>query len=134
MTALCFPITSAADDLWHSDVAADRELAARICGFCDARLTCLAGAVARGETFGCWGGVDMEQREADRLTAQMAAGFLEVRAEVHGRRSLYVSGCRCAPCTAENARTKAEYEQRRAVVTGAPTMDQQMDLLEGIGA
>jgi WhiB family transcriptional regulator, redox-sensing transcriptional regulator len=42
--------------LWFSELPADLELAKAYCGPCPLRGPCLAGAVARGEPHGVWGG------------------------------------------------------------------------------
>jgi WhiB family redox-sensing transcriptional regulator len=43
-------------DLWFADVPAQVETAKQLCGECPARLGCLAGAIARQESAGVWGG------------------------------------------------------------------------------
>ena len=43
-------------DLWFADAPADLELAKALCADCPARLACLAGAAARQEPTGVWGG------------------------------------------------------------------------------
>ncbi|MFJ4960228.1 WhiB family transcriptional regulator [Streptomyces sp. NPDC088739] len=50
------PCWSDADD-WFSVNAADRFEAVRRCGRCPVRGECLGAAVARGEKYGVWGGV-----------------------------------------------------------------------------
>ena len=42
--------------LWFAESPADVELAKALCGRCPARLDCLAGALAREEPWGVWGG------------------------------------------------------------------------------
>jgi len=45
-------------ELWLSDDADDRALAARWCAGCPVLLQCRAAADERDERFGVWGGVD----------------------------------------------------------------------------
>src|SRR4029078_9042274 len=48
-------------DLWFSDSPAQLELAKSLCGDCPLRVECLAGADARNETWGVWGGEILER-------------------------------------------------------------------------
>ena len=50
-------------DLWFSEHPARLELAKTFCGVCPARLGCLAGAIARSEPWGVWGGEIFERGE-----------------------------------------------------------------------
>lgn len=43
-------------DLWFADRPADLERAKALCQDCPARAACLAGALARREEWGVWGG------------------------------------------------------------------------------
>ncbi|MGV1007053.1 MAG: WhiB family transcriptional regulator [Dermatophilaceae bacterium] len=43
-------------ELWFAESPADVELAKAKCGACPARVACLAGALARQEPWGVWGG------------------------------------------------------------------------------
>ncbi len=47
--------------LWFSEQPADLELAKASCGTCVLRGPCLAGALARAEPFGVWGGEIFEK-------------------------------------------------------------------------
>jgi WhiB family transcriptional regulator, redox-sensing transcriptional regulator len=42
--------------LWFAESPADVEFAKTLCGGCPVRTECLAGAVAREEPWGVWGG------------------------------------------------------------------------------
>ena len=42
--------------LWFAESPADVELAKTLCGGCPVRVDCLAGALARQEPWGVWGG------------------------------------------------------------------------------
>ena len=42
--------------LWFAESPVDVELAKTLCGGCPGRAECLAGALARGEPWGDWGG------------------------------------------------------------------------------
>ena len=50
------------EHLWLSDVAAERALAAQLCGGCLVIGPCLEAARANRERFGVFGGVDMTPR------------------------------------------------------------------------
>ena len=43
-------------DLWFGETPAELDQAKKFCGDCPARLVCLAGALARREHWGVWGG------------------------------------------------------------------------------
>ena len=47
--------------LWFSDHPADLDLAKALCGTCPLRRPCLAGALARAEPCGVWGGEIFEK-------------------------------------------------------------------------
>ena len=55
------PCRAASDDLWFSDDPADLEQAKALCVGCPVRPDCLAGAVARREYCGVWGGEIFER-------------------------------------------------------------------------
>ena len=48
-------------DLWFADTPADLEQAKRLCVDCPVRAECLAGALARQEPWGVWGGEIFER-------------------------------------------------------------------------
>jgi WhiB family transcriptional regulator, redox-sensing transcriptional regulator len=50
-------------DLWFSEHPARLDMAKSFCAVCPARLGCLAGAVARREPWGVWGGEIFERGE-----------------------------------------------------------------------
>jgi len=50
-------------DLWFSEHPARLEMAKSFCAVCPARLSCLAGAIARREPWGVWGGEIFERGE-----------------------------------------------------------------------
>jgi hypothetical protein len=51
------------DDLWFAEKPAELEQAKAFCRTCPVRLTCLAGAIARREPWGVWGGEIFERGE-----------------------------------------------------------------------
>lgn len=51
-----FPCGTAEVDLWFAEQPADVEAAKALCGPCPVREACLAGALARREPCGVWGG------------------------------------------------------------------------------
>ena len=48
-------------DLWFADTPAELERAKGLCGECPVRAECLAGALARREPWGVWGGEIFER-------------------------------------------------------------------------
>jgi WhiB family redox-sensing transcriptional regulator len=48
-------------ELWFSEHPAPLEMAKTFCAVCPARPGCLAGAIARGEPWGVWGGEIFER-------------------------------------------------------------------------
>jgi WhiB family redox-sensing transcriptional regulator len=54
--AVELPCRSAPEDLWFSERPADLERAKALCTDCPVRRACLAGALARREFCGVWGG------------------------------------------------------------------------------
>ncbi|MTD59421.1 WhiB family transcriptional regulator [Amycolatopsis pithecellobii] len=58
---LDLPCRSGDADLWFAETPADLERAKRLCGACPIRQSCLAGAVARREPWGVWGGEIFER-------------------------------------------------------------------------
>lgn len=50
-------------EMWFAESPADVENAKALCGLCPARRTCLAGALARAEPWGVWGGQLLVQGE-----------------------------------------------------------------------
>ncbi|WP_197320791.1 WhiB family transcriptional regulator [Saccharomonospora sp. NB11] len=48
-------------DLWFAEAPADLERAKHLCGDCPVRNSCLAGALARREPWGVWGGEIFER-------------------------------------------------------------------------
>lgn len=104
-------------DLWFPpDGALGRSIAAQakaICHVCPVRLDCLAGAVARYEEFGIYGGTS--ERERRELRRQVADGSDEEQdldvdetrgrlasllegEDTHGSVARWAAGCRCHAC------------------------------------
>lgn len=48
-------------DLWFAETPAELERAKQLCGSCPVREECLAGAMARREPWGVWGGEIFER-------------------------------------------------------------------------
>ncbi|PXY32553.1 WhiB family transcriptional regulator [Prauserella muralis] len=59
--SLDLPCQSGNADLWFAEAPADLERAKRLCGDCPVRAGCLAGALARREPWGVWGGEIFER-------------------------------------------------------------------------
>jgi WhiB family redox-sensing transcriptional regulator len=55
-TAQPVPCTAGESELWFSDLAAEIDRAKSLCRGCPQREPCLAGALARREPQGVWGG------------------------------------------------------------------------------
>ena len=114
--AACTGRVSKERDLWAPDDALSPEdagfelhLARRICSGCPVRMECLAdelGRLTEAEPAAMRGGLTPEE-----LTdLAKALGVPYQRGPVHGRRSLYVAGCRCPEC--RNAHRVYEHERR----------------------
>lgn len=62
LAGLDLPCRSATNpDLWFAEAPADLDRAKQLCGSCPVRAECLAGAVARHEPWGVWGGEIFER-------------------------------------------------------------------------
>lgn len=62
LAGLDLPCRSAINpDLWFAEAPTDLERAKDLCGTCPVRAECLAGAVARHEPWGVWGGEIFER-------------------------------------------------------------------------
>ncbi|ASR34410.1 WhiB family transcriptional regulator [Prauserella marina] len=59
--AFTLPCQSGDADLWFADTPAELERAKLLCGDCPVRAACLAGAQARREPWGVWGGEIFER-------------------------------------------------------------------------
>lgn len=55
------PCRSGDADLWFAEVPAELERAKLLCADCPVRASCLAGALARREPWGVWGGEIFER-------------------------------------------------------------------------
>jgi WhiB family redox-sensing transcriptional regulator len=60
-TGLRLPCRTYDADLWFSDTPAELERAKALCAGCPVRAECLAGALARREPWGVWGGEIFER-------------------------------------------------------------------------
>ncbi|QNG55320.1 WhiB family transcriptional regulator [Pseudonocardia petroleophila] len=58
---LDLPCRSGDADLWFAEAPAELERAKGLCGACPIRAECLAGALAREEPWGVWGGEIFER-------------------------------------------------------------------------
>jgi Transcription factor WhiB len=56
-------------NLWLSDNAGKRSVAAKLCRSCPVIEPCLESAQARDERHGVWGGVDLTQRPGKKKAA-----------------------------------------------------------------
>ncbi|OQO89791.1 WhiB family transcriptional regulator [Saccharomonospora piscinae] len=59
--AVALPCRSGDADLWFAEAPAELERAKYLCGDCPVRASCLAGALARQEPWGVWGGEIFER-------------------------------------------------------------------------
>lgn len=59
-------------DLWTSEDAGDRRIAADLCPGCPVAAECLAAAVTTGEVFGVWAGHDLGSPEGRRAAHRQA--------------------------------------------------------------
>ncbi|TCO64371.1 WhiB family transcriptional regulator [Actinocrispum wychmicini] len=83
-----------------------------ICTDCPVREQCLGDALAAGEAWGIWGGLDVDERE--QLAEQHGHPAPSIRPE-HGTNPRYAKhGCRCDLCReAHTAYERARRERRR---------------------
>lgn len=131
MTGLCSGRALAGQDWWTSDNPAEREAAKLICDRCTVATDCLRGALARGEKWGVWAGLDLGVTDMAEPVAEPVAWVRpQVFAPQHGSRAAYIRGCHCPECTAANSGYIADWRERRAwspppVVEPQP---EQMDL------
>lgn len=58
---LDLPCRSGDADLWFAEAPAELERAKALCGACPIKAECLAGALAREEPWGVWGGEIFER-------------------------------------------------------------------------
>src|SRR5690625_3197456 len=80
-----------------------------VCAGCPVREQCLADALAAGEPWGIWGGLDPDERAA---LAERTDAPKPTVLPSHGTNSRYVKhGCRCTTC--RHAHTTYERERRR---------------------
>lgn len=84
-----------------------------LCTGCPVREQCLAEALASGEAWGIWGGLDTDQRTE---VAEQRGQPAPVVRPTHGTNTRYAKHrCRCVPCT--GAHTAYERERRARVRT-----------------
>jgi WhiB family transcriptional regulator, redox-sensing transcriptional regulator len=55
------PCANADPDLWFAERPAELSLAKALCAHCPIKAACLAGALARSEPWGVWGGEIVQQ-------------------------------------------------------------------------
>lgn len=60
---LVLPCRVFGPDLWFADAPAGVDQAKQLCALCPVRVSCLAGALLRGESCGVWGGEIFENGE-----------------------------------------------------------------------
>ena len=66
-------------DLWFADGPDNLELAKALCVGCPVKAACLAGALARSEPWGVWGGEIIERGVVIELRVLVEAGLELVR-------------------------------------------------------
>ncbi|SDZ46053.1 WhiB family transcriptional regulator, redox-sensing transcriptional regulator [Amycolatopsis xylanica] len=91
------PCRSGDADLWFAEAPSELERAKGFCGDCPVRAACLAGAVARREPWGVWGGEIFER------------GVVVARKRPRGRprKTPVVAGSDAQTGTAQTARSAA---------------------------
>jgi hypothetical protein len=87
---------------WIEPAPEDVARCRAICAGCPVRARCLADALAAGEPWGLWGGLDPDERAA----IAVRDGYPPPRAlPPHGTHARYARhGCRCRPCRHAHAR------------------------------
>lgn len=113
------------DFIEPKSAAEDAECRA-LCAACPVRQQCLGAALASGEAWGLWGGLDAEERM--RL-AERDGHELPAVLPAHGTNPRYAKhGCRCDLCRtahtdyerARRARRRARVEARSPIVLAEP--------------
>lgn len=108
--------TATPDDDPFFDPARGEDVA-RYCAGCPV-TTCLADALARGETDGWWQGTWLGLPADPMVVAEPARVRVTV-ASRHGSRGRYANGCRCESCTAANTAYAQHYRHEGPAVTRA---------------
>lgn len=92
---------------WVEPTPAEEVTCRQLCARCPVRADCLEAALAMGEPWGIWGGLDAVERTRLAVTR----GMDEPRIlPSHGTNSRYAKhGCRCEVCRAAHT----EYERER---------------------
>jgi hypothetical protein len=118
-------------DAWFSDDPAEVEQAKATCRTCPIAAACFAGAVARDEQAGVWGGEVFAPLPADPMVVAEPVRIRVTVAACPGSRARYVAGCRCVKCKAQNAQYQSHYRHDGPAVTRERTIDLQIPLFEG---
>lgn len=128
MTASCIDV----DLDWHEP--ADYPRAAAICAGCSERAGCEAGARARGEQWGMFGGVvfDLDGDAADFMLTGIP-DVANVQLE-HGTRTRRNAGCTCRRCTEAHRLYVSRWRAGEGVVTRKQGSDAGEQLAFEIGA
>ncbi len=61
-------------ELFFPETSADEAAAKQVCTACAVRAACLEHALANGEAFGIWGGLNLRERRVLRRTRAVAVG------------------------------------------------------------
>lgn len=92
---------------WIDPTPAQARCCRAICASCPVRRACLDHALATGEPWGIWGGLDPEQRAT---LAKLCSLPVPTVLPLHGFRARYAKhGCRCRACR----HAHAVYEHQR---------------------
>lgn len=118
---------------WHHDAACANEavdiwfdpgherLALSICSTCPVLTECRDAALTEEHSIhtahGIRGGLTPLERHPQRSTARRVIDHPGI---LHGSRSLYRKGCRCAACTDAQRAYHADWTQRRRAKAGSP--------------
>lgn len=86
--------------LWTSDDKRDRQLAAQHCQGCPIIDACLAGALARGEKWGTWGGRDLETEYREKPPQRRRHAPAQCGTASGYKRHRRVPEPACGPCLA----------------------------------
>lgn len=125
MTPACW---GADPDMFFTPARADEAKA--VCARCEVRDACLAGARARGEQHGVWGGVDLAVPDDVMVVAE--ASTLRVSIPEAHNRARYNAGCRCPICTTANAEYANRYRHEGPAVTRATEINPCEQLMIGV--
>lgn len=126
MTIPCAGVATATFDPWFSADPDEQAWAKARCAECPIGPECLAGARARGERWGIWGGLDLGVVEMAEPVAHVR---VQVYAPRHGENRFYDrctagdDGRACDDCRAAHALHVSQWRATHTATPVAPPVD-----------